>query len=88
LTYRLVKLARPPQSALEWPVSERLAGRGSVESRDVSVRRDPCPVEEHAEALAVVHTFDPAGETEELVIYLTNDCAPRSGRDTANCFAR
>ncbi|MDT5009899.1 MAG: hypothetical protein QOH57_1516 [Mycobacterium sp.] len=54
---------------------QRLNGlpAGSVKSTDVSVRRDPCPVEEDAEVLAVVHTFDSAGETEEMVIYLTND---------------
>ena len=39
---------------------------------DVSVRRDSYPVDEHAEVLEVIRTVDPAGETEDIVIYLTD----------------
>ncbi|MBV9350109.1 MAG: hypothetical protein JOZ23_01015, partial [Mycobacterium sp.] len=39
---------------------------------DVSVRRDSYPVDEHAEVLEVIHTIDPAGEPEDIVIYLTD----------------
>jgi hypothetical protein len=39
---------------------------------DVSVRRDSYPVDEHAEVLEVVRTIDPAGEPEDIVIYLTD----------------
>jgi hypothetical protein len=38
---------------------------------DVSVRRDSYPVDEHAEVLEVIRNVDPAGETEDIVIYLT-----------------
>jgi hypothetical protein len=39
---------------------------------DVSVRRDSYPVDEHAEVLEVVRIIDPAGEPEDIVIYLTD----------------
>ena len=39
---------------------------------DVSVRRDSYPVDEHAEVLEVIRTVDPAAETEDIVIYLTD----------------
>jgi len=39
---------------------------------DVSVRRDSYPVDEHAEVVEVIRTVDPAGETEDIVIYLTD----------------
>jgi hypothetical protein len=39
---------------------------------DVSVRRDSYPVDEHDEVLEVIRTVDPAGETEDIVIYLTD----------------
>ena len=39
---------------------------------DVSVRRDSYPVAEHAEVLEVIRTIDPAGEPEDIVIYLTD----------------
>jgi hypothetical protein len=39
---------------------------------DVSVRRDSYPVDEHAEVLEVIRTVDPAGESEDIVIYLTD----------------
>jgi hypothetical protein len=45
---------------------------------DVSVRRDSYPFDEHAEVLEVIRTIDPAGETEDIVIYLT-DLARRHG---------
>jgi hypothetical protein len=38
----------------------------------VSVRRDSYPVDEHAEVLQVIRTIDPAAETEDIVIYLTD----------------
>jgi hypothetical protein len=39
---------------------------------DVSMRRDSYPFDEHAEVSEVVRTIDPAGETEDIVIYLTD----------------
>src|SRR3954462_8660935 len=39
---------------------------------DVSVRRDSYPVDEHAEVVEVINTVDPASETEDIVIYLTD----------------
>jgi hypothetical protein len=48
---------------------ERAAADGKW---DVSVRRDSYPVDEHDEVLEVVSTIDPAGETEDIVIYLTD----------------
>lgn len=39
---------------------------------DVSVRRDSYPVDEHAEVVEVIRTVNPAGETEDIVIYLTD----------------
>ena len=39
---------------------------------EVSVRRDSYPVDEHAEVVEVIRTVDPAGETEDIVIYLTD----------------
>ena len=39
---------------------------------DVSVRRDSYPVDEHAEVLEVIRIIDPAGEPEDIVIYLTD----------------
>lgn len=39
---------------------------------DVSVRRDSYPVDEHAEVLEVIRIVDPAGEPEDIVIYLTD----------------
>src|SRR6476469_7076182 len=39
---------------------------------DVSVRRHAYPIDEHAEVSEVVGTVDPAGETEDVVIYLTD----------------
>ncbi|ORW41724.1 hypothetical protein AWB90_20805 [Mycobacterium paraense] len=39
---------------------------------DVSVRRDSYPVDEHAEVLEVIRTVNPAGEPEDIVIYLTD----------------
>jgi hypothetical protein len=41
-------------------------------SGTLSVRRDSYPVEEHAEVLEVIRTVDPAAETEDIVIYLTD----------------
>ena len=38
----------------------------------VSVRRHAYPIDEHAEVSAVVDTIDPGGETEDIVIYLTD----------------
>ncbi|MCV7298633.1 hypothetical protein H7J93_03165 [Mycobacterium barrassiae] len=38
----------------------------------VSVRRDSYPVDEHAEVVDVIRAVDPAGETEDIVIYLTD----------------
>ena len=39
---------------------------------DVSVRRDSYPVDEHAEVVEVIRTVNPAGEIEDIVIYLTD----------------
>jgi hypothetical protein len=45
---------------------------------EVSVRRDSYPVDEHAEVVEVIRTVDPAAETEDIVIYLT-DLPRRAG---------
>ncbi|MET0704603.1 MAG: hypothetical protein ABWY93_33565 [Mycobacterium sp.] len=45
---------------------------------DVSVRRDAYPVDEHAEVVEVVRTVDPASESQDIVIYLT-DLPRRTG---------
>lgn len=42
------------------------------EKWDVSVRRHAYPIDEHAEVSEVVATIDPDGETEDIVIYLTD----------------
>ena len=39
---------------------------------DVSVRRHSYPFDEHTEVLEVIRTIDPAGESEDIVIYLTD----------------
>jgi hypothetical protein len=39
---------------------------------DVSVRRQSYPLDEHAEASEVIRTIDPASETEDIVIHLTD----------------
>lgn len=39
---------------------------------DVSVRRHAYPIDEHAEVSDVVDTIDPGGESEDIVIYLTD----------------
>ncbi|MGO4444682.1 hypothetical protein AB4Z42_15110 [Mycobacterium sp. 2YAF39] len=39
---------------------------------DVSMRRDSYPIDEHAEVVEVIRTVDPAAETEDIVIYLTD----------------
>lgn len=39
---------------------------------NVSVRRHAYPIDEHAEVSEVVCTIDPGGETEDIVIYLTD----------------
>lgn len=50
-----------------------LADGATADGRwDVSVRRDSYPVDERAEVLEVIETVDPAGETEDIVIYLTD----------------
>jgi hypothetical protein len=56
-----------------------LTDRAAVDGKwDVSVRRDSYPFDEHAEVFEVIRTVDPAGETEDIVIYLT-DLARRLG---------
>jgi hypothetical protein len=56
-----------------------LTDRAAVGGKwDVSVRRDSYPFDEHAEVLEVIRTVDPAGDTEDIVIYLT-DLARRLG---------
>ena len=42
------------------------------EKWDVAVRRHAYPLDEDAEVSEVVATIDPAGETEDIVIYLTD----------------
>src|SRR4051795_401714 len=39
---------------------------------DVSVRRHAYPIDEHTEVSEVVGTIEPRGETEDIVIYLTD----------------
>lgn len=47
-------------------------GAPAQDKWDVSVRRQAYPIDEHAEVSDVVGTIDPAGETEDIVIYLTD----------------
>lgn len=50
-----------------------LTDRASADDKwDVSVRRHAYPIDEHAEVSEVVGTIDPGGETEDIVIYLTD----------------
>jgi hypothetical protein len=50
-----------------------LTDRAATDGKwDVSVRRHSFPVDEHAEVLEVIRIIDPAGETEDIVIYLTD----------------
>lgn len=62
-------------------IAERLAGSLSTvltdwasagDKWDVSVRRHAYPIDEHAEVSEVVSTIDPGGESEDIVIYLTD----------------
>lgn len=59
-------------------IAERLVGSlpKALASRhgewDVSVRCDPYPVDEHSEVAEVVRTVDPASETQDVVVYLTD----------------
>jgi hypothetical protein len=47
-------------------------GAAADDTWDVSVRRDSYPIDEHAEVVEVIRTVDPGGETEDIVIYLTD----------------
>ncbi|MDT5314954.1 MAG: hypothetical protein QOE74_3974 [Mycobacterium sp.] len=47
-------------------------GAAADDKWDVSVRRHAYPIDEHAEVAEVVGTLDPGGETEDIVIYLTD----------------
>ena len=50
-----------------------LADRAGANGKwDVSMRRDSYPVDEHAEVMEVIRTVDPAAESEDIVIYLTD----------------
>lgn len=50
----------------------RADDKWDVDKWDVSVRRHAYPIGEHAEVPEVVGTIDPGGETEDIVIYLTD----------------
>jgi hypothetical protein len=64
---------------LSTSLPDALTGRAPADGKwDVSVRRDSYPFDEHAEVPEVIRTIDPAGETEDIVIYLT-DLARRVG---------
>ncbi|MDT5067559.1 MAG: hypothetical protein QOK02_3714 [Mycobacterium sp.] len=60
-----------PNALTEWPAGD--------DEWDVSVRRHAYPIDEHAEVAELVGTIDPGGETEDIVIYLT-DLPRRDGR--------
>ena len=47
-------------------------GASAGDKWDVSVRRHAYPIDEHADVSEVVCTIDPGGETEDIVIYLTD----------------
>ncbi|WP_036511212.1 hypothetical protein [Nocardia aobensis] len=51
--------------------NERTDG-AAPETRDVSVRCHAYPIDEHTEFSEVVDTIDPSGQTEDVVIYLTD----------------
>ncbi|WP_458319309.1 hypothetical protein [Mycolicibacterium brisbanense] len=53
-----------PHALTDWALAD--------DKWDVSVRRDSYPVDEHAEVIDVIRTVNPAGETEDIVIYLTD----------------
>ena len=53
-----------PDALIEWAPDD--------DKWNVSVRRHAYPIDEHAEVSEVVGTIDPGGETEDIVIYLTD----------------
>ena len=54
-------------------LADALTDGGSADGKwDVSVRHDSYPFDEHAEVFEVIRTVDPAGEAEDIVIYLTD----------------
>ncbi|WNG90637.1 hypothetical protein [Mycobacterium sp. ITM-2016-00318] len=51
---------------------DALTGGPADDRWDVSVRRHAYPIDEHTEVSEVVGTVEPGGETEDIVIYLTD----------------
>lgn len=47
-------------------------GAAAGDKWEVSVRRHAYPIDEHAEVSEVVGTIDPSGESEDIVVYLTD----------------
>ena len=62
-------IAKRLSDSLPNALPERAAADGKW---DVCVRRESYPVDEHDEVSEVVRTIDPTGETEDIVIYLTD----------------
>ncbi|OBH86412.1 hypothetical protein [Mycobacterium sp. E2989] len=55
------------------PLASALTDWAPAQDRwDVSVRRQAYPIDEHAEVSDVVGAIDPGGESEDIVIYLTD----------------
>jgi hypothetical protein len=65
-------IAERLSESLPSALTDRADGAVADGEWDVSVRRDSYPVDEHAEVVEVIRTVDPAGETEDIVIYLTD----------------
>ncbi|UGT60994.1 hypothetical protein [Nocardia asteroides] len=53
-------------------LSDSLSDTPASDNWDVSVRCQAYPIDEHTEFAEVVDTIDPGGETEDVVIYLTD----------------
>jgi hypothetical protein len=64
-----VAIAERLSDSLPSVLAEGAAANGKW---DVTVRRHSYPFDEHAGVLEVVRTVDPAGEAEDIVIYLTD----------------
>jgi hypothetical protein len=65
-------IAERLSESLPSALTDRADGAAADGEWDVSVRRDSYPVDEHAEVIEVIRIVDPAGETEDIVIYLTD----------------
>jgi hypothetical protein len=65
-------IAERLSESLPSALTDRADGAAADGEWDVSVRRDSYAVDEHTEVVEVIRTVDPAGETEDIVIYLTD----------------